>query len=51
MAQNTNKEAFIEVEGGEYVLNSDAVRKYGVKMLDNINSLKFNPIIKTMRAK
>ena len=35
----------IEVEGGEYVLNSDAVRKYGVKMLDNINSLKFNPIL------
>lgn len=35
----------IEVEGGEYVVKSESVRKYGVKMLDNINAMKFNPVI------
>jgi len=35
----------IEVEGGEYVIKSESVKKYGVKMLDNINAMKFNPVI------
>jgi hypothetical protein len=35
----------IEVEGGEYVIKSQAVKTYGVKMLDNINNMKFNPVI------
>ena len=35
----------IEVEGDEFVVKSQATKKYGVKMLDDINNLKFNPII------
>ena len=35
----------IEVEGGEYVIKPESVKRYGVKMLDNINNMKFNPVI------
>lgn len=35
----------IEVEGNEYVMKGDAVKKYGVKFFDEVNSLKFNPIL------
>jgi predicted DNA binding CopG/RHH family protein len=35
----------IEVEGGEYVMNTKAVKTYGVKLMDDINSLKFNPVL------
>ena len=35
----------IEVEGNEFVVKSDAVNKYGVKMLDSINNMSFNPVL------
>ena len=35
----------IEVEGDEFVVKSQATKKYGVKMLDDINNLRFNPIL------
>ena len=35
----------IEVEGDEFVMKAQATKKYGVKMLDDINNLKFNPVI------
>lgn len=35
----------IEVEGDEFVMKSEATKKYGVKMLDDINNLKFNPVL------
>ena len=34
-----------ELEGKEYVIKGDAVKKYGVKFFDEVNSLKFNPIL------
>ena len=34
-----------ELEGSEYVVKGDAVKKYGVKFFDEVNSLKFNPIL------
>jgi hypothetical protein len=34
-----------ELEGSEYVVKGNAVKKYGVKFFDEINSLKFNPSI------
>lgn len=44
----------IEVEGGEYVVKSQAVQKYGVKILDDINNMRFNPVLnadKRLKAK
>lgn len=35
----------IEVEGDEFVMKSQATKKYGVKMLEDINNLRYNPII------
>jgi len=35
----------IEVEGGEFVMNTKAVKTYGVKLMDDINSLRFNPVL------
>lgn len=35
----------IEVEGDEFVMQSKATKKYGVKMLDDINNLRFNPVL------
>ena len=34
-----------ELEGSEYVIKGDAVSKYGTKFFDEVNSLKFNPIL------
>ena len=34
-----------ELEGNEYVVKGNAVKKYGVKFFDEINSLKFNPVL------
>lgn len=34
-----------ELEGNEYVIKGNAVRKYGVRFLDEVNSLKFNPVL------
>lgn len=34
-----------ELEGKEYVIKGDAVSKYGTKFFDEVNSLKFNPIL------
>lgn len=34
-----------ELEGNEYVVKGNAVKKYGVRFLDEVNSLKFNPIL------
>ena len=35
----------IEVEDDEFVMKSQATKKYGVKMLEDINNLRYNPII------
>jgi hypothetical protein len=34
-----------ELEGNEYVVKGDAVKKYGVKFFNDVNSLKFNPVL------
>ena len=34
-----------ELEGNEYVIKGDAVKKYGVKFFNDVNSLKFNPVL------
>ena len=34
-----------ELEGNEFVMKEKAVKTYGVKMMDDINNLKFKPII------
>jgi len=34
-----------ELEGNEYVVKGNAVKKYGVRFFDEINSLKFNPVL------
>ena len=33
------------MEGNEFVVKSDAVNKFGVKMLDSINNMSFNPVL------
>lgn len=35
----------IEVEGGEYVIKPESVKRYGVKIFDDFNNMKFNPVI------
>lgn len=37
----------IEVEGDEYVHQSKAVKYYGVKFMDQVNEMKFNPVIQS----
>lgn len=34
-----------ELEGNEYVVKGDAVKKYGIKFFNDVNSLKFNPVL------
>lgn len=40
---------FVEAEKGEFIHNTKAVKHYGVKFMEDVNNLKFNPIL-TARA-